>query len=177
MSKKTFALIGNQNCGKTTLFNVLTGSNQYVGNWPGVTVDKVIGKVSSKDWDIVDLPGLYSLSPYSPEEIVSRNFLLSDDYDVILNIVDASHLDRSLSLTLEVAAFNKPMIVALNMMDIVKKTGITIDVEKLSEKLGVKVVDISASNKQGIDKLIQALESAEAPKVKSFFEDVSNVAI
>lgn len=177
MSKKTFALIGNQNCGKTTLFNVLTGSNQYVGNWPGVTVDKVIGKVSSKDWDIVDLPGLYSLSPYSPEEIVSRNFLLSDDYDVILNIVDASHLDRSLSLTLEVAAFNKPMVVALNMMDIVKKTGITIDVEKLSEKLGVKVVDISASNKQGVDKLIQALESAEAPKVKSFFEEVSNVAI
>ncbi len=100
MNSKTFVLIGNQNCGKTTLFNALTQSNQYVGNWPGVTVDKVVGKITKKDWDIVDLPGLYSLSPYSAEEVVSRNFLLSDDYDVILNIVDGSHLDRSLSLTL-----------------------------------------------------------------------------
>ena len=85
MNSKTFVLIGNQNCGKTTLFNALTQSNQYVGNWPGVTVDKVVGKITKKDWDIVDLPGLYSLSPYSAEEVVSRNFLLSDDYDVILN--------------------------------------------------------------------------------------------
>ncbi|MDY6466560.1 MAG: FeoB small GTPase domain-containing protein, partial [Succinivibrio dextrinosolvens] len=131
MSQKTIALLGNQNCGKTTLFNVLTGSNQYVGNWPGVTVDKVIGKISSKDWDVVDLPGLYSLSPYSPEEIVSRNYLLTDDYDVILNIVDASHLERSLSLTLELAAFGKPMVVALNMIDVMEKSGIKIDVDKL----------------------------------------------
>ena len=116
MNSKTFVLIGNQNCGKTTLFNALTQSNQYVGNWPGVTVDKVVGKITKKDWDIVDLPGLYSLSPYSAEEVVSRNFLLSDDYDVILNIVDGSHLDRSLSLTLEVAALGRPMVVALNMM-------------------------------------------------------------
>ena len=157
MTKKTIALLGNQNCGKSTLFNVLTGANQYVGNWPGVTVDKVIGKISAKDWDVVDLPGLYSLSPYSPEEVVSREFLLSDDYDVILNIVDASHLERSLSLTLELAAFGKPMVVALNMMDIVKASGMTIDVAKLEEGLGVKVVDISASNKQGIDKVLQQL--------------------
>ena len=177
MTKKTIALLGNQNCGKSTLFNVLTGANQYVGNWPGVTVDKVIGKISAKDWDVVDLPGLYSLSPYSPEEVVSREFLLSDDYDVILNIVDASHLERSLSLTLELAAFGKPMVVALNMMDIVKASGMTIDVAKLEEGLGVKVVDISASNKQGIDKVLHALENPEAPKVKSFFEDKATTAI
>ena len=174
MSQKTIALLGNQNCGKTTLFNVLTGSNQYVGNWPGVTVDKVIGKISSKDWDVVDLPGLYSLSPYSPEEIVSRNYLLTDDYDVILNIVDASHLERSLSLTLELAAFGKPMVVALNMIDVMEKSGIKIDVDKLSEKLGIKVVDISASNRLGIDKVLDAVSNAQVPAVTNFFdEDIS----
>ncbi|SKA65617.1 ferrous iron transport protein B [Succinivibrio dextrinosolvens DSM 3072] len=170
MSQKTIALLGNQNCGKTTLFNVLTGSNQYVGNWPGVTVDKVIGKISSKDWDVVDLPGLYSLSPYSPEEIVSRNYLLSDDYDVILNIVDASHLERSLSLTLELAAFGKPMVVALNMIDVMEKTGTKLDVDKLGEKLGVKVVDISASNRIGIDKVLDAVAEAKAPVITNFFD-------
>ncbi|MDY6419994.1 MAG: FeoB small GTPase domain-containing protein, partial [Succinivibrio dextrinosolvens] len=174
MSQKTIALLGNQNCGKTTLFNVLTGSNQYVGNWPGVTVDKVIGKISSKDWDVVDLPGLYSLSPYSPEEIVSRNYLLTDDYDVILNIVDASHLERSLSLTLELAAFGKPMVVALNMIDVMEKSGIKIDVDKLSEKLGIRVVDISASNRLGIDKVLDAVSNAQVPAVTNFFdEDIS----
>ncbi|MGN1281589.1 MAG: ferrous iron transport protein B [Succinivibrio sp.] len=171
MSKKTIALIGNQNCGKTTLFNVLTGADQYVGNWPGVTVDKVVGKISSRDWKVVDLPGLYSLSPYSSEEIVSRNFLLSDEYDVILNIVDASHLERALSLTIEMASLGKPMVVALNMMDIVNKSGISIDVEKLSEKLGIRVVDISASNKKGIDRLLDAIEKdATSPSVNTFFD-------
>lgn len=164
MTEKRFALVGNQNCGKTTLFNALTGSNQYVGNWPGVTVDQVIGKMSSKDWDIIDLPGLYSLSPYSAEEIVSRNFLLSDDYDVILNVVDASHLERSLSLTFECLPMNKPMVIALNMIDILTARNINIDFDKLSEQIGVKVVPISAANKQGLDKLIQALSDAQLPK-------------
>lgn len=170
MNSKTFVLIGNQNCGKTTLFNALTQSNQYVGNWPGVTVDKVVGKITKKDWDIVDLPGLYSLSPYSAEEVVSRNFLLSDDYDVILNIVDGSHLDRSLSLTLEVAALGRPMVVALNMMDVVKAKGISIDVKKLSSMLGVEVVDIAASKKRGLDKLKEAMQRAKAPAVESFYD-------
>lgn len=171
MSNKTIALIGNQNCGKTTLFNVLTGANQYVGNWPGVTVDKVIGKVSSLDWDIVDLPGLYSLSPYSPEEVVSRNYLLKGDFDAVLNIVDASHLERSLSLTLEVASFGLPMVVALNMIDVMEATGIKIDVEKLSKNLGIKVIDISASKNIGIDKVLEALKNAKAPVRTDFFDE------
>ncbi len=164
MTEKRFALVGNQNCGKTTLFNALTGSNQYVGNWPGVTVDQVIGKMSSKDWDIVDLPGLYSLSPYSAEEVVSRNFLLSDDYDVILNVVDASHLERSLSLTYECLPMNKPMVIALNMIDILTARDIKIDFDKLSEQIGVKVVPISAANKQGLEELVKAMSEASLPK-------------
>ena len=121
---KTIALIGNQNCGKTTLFNCITGSNQYVGNWPGVTLDKVAGFVSSQNLKVVDLPGLYSLSPYSPEEIVSRNFLIDGDYDVIVNLVDATHLERSLSLTCEVMTFKRPMVIALNMIDKAAKSSI-----------------------------------------------------
>lgn len=164
MTEKRFALVGNQNCGKTTLFNALTGANQYVGNWPGVTVDQVIGKMSSKDWDIVDLPGLYSLSPYSAEEVVSRNFLLSDNYDVILNVLDASHLERSLSLTYECLPMGKPMVVALNMIDVLTARDIKVDVEKLSKALGVKVVPISAANKQGLDALLKAMAEAKAPE-------------
>jgi ferrous iron transport protein B len=164
MTEKRFALVGNQNCGKTTLFNALTGANQYVGNWPGVTVDQVIGKMSSKDWDIVDLPGLYSLSPYSAEEVVSRNFLLSDNYDVILNVLDASHLERSLSLTYECLPMGKPMVVALNMIDVLTAHDIKVDVEKLSKALGVKVVPISAANKQGLDALLKAMAEAKAPE-------------
>ncbi len=164
MTEKRFALVGNQNCGKTTLFNLLTLSNQYVGNWPGVTVDQVIGKMTQKDWDIIDLPGLYSLSPYSAEEVVSRNFLLSDNYDVILNVVDASHLERSLSLTYEVIPMGKPMVIALNMIDVLDSHNIKIDFEKLSREIGVKVVPISASSKKGIDDLLKAMEEAKAPK-------------
>jgi ferrous iron transport protein B len=168
MTEKTIALIGNQNCGKTTLFNALTGANQYVGNWPGVTVDQVIGKISKRDWDVVDLPGLYSLSPYSAEEIVSRNFLLSDDYDVVLNVVDANHLERSLSLTLEILPMGKPMVIALNMCDLLKDKGIEIDAEKLSAELGVKVVPISASRGIGIDKLLEAVAEAR-PSAKASY--------
>lgn len=133
MARITVALMGNQNCGKTTLFNALTKSRQYVGNWPGVTVDKVVGKSQEYDWKVVDLPGLYSLSAYSPEEIVTRDYLVKGEYDVILNVIDGSHLERSLSLTLELLTFNKPMVVAINMMDVVKKKGISISIEKLKQ--------------------------------------------
>ncbi len=161
MTEKTIALIGNQNCGKTTLFNALTGANQYVGNWPGVTVDQVIGKISKRDWDVVDLPGLYSLSPYSAEEIVSRNFLLSDDYDVIVNVVDATHLERSLSLTLEILPMGRPVVVALNMTDLLKDEGISIDAKALSAELGVPVIPVSASSGKGLDELQNAIAAAK----------------
>lgn len=165
MSEKTIALIGNQNCGKTTLFNMLTGANQYVGNWPGVTVDQVTGRIAGKDWNVVDLPGLYSLSPYSAEEIVSRNFLLSDDYDVIVNILDATHLERSLSLTLELLPLGRPMIVVLNMMDLTEGLHLHIDIKALEKALGVKVVPISASQGKGEDELLSAAASARAPEL------------
>ncbi len=157
---KTIALIGNQNCGKTTLFNCLTGSNQYVGNWPGVTLDKSTGFISSRNIKVADLPGLYSLSPYSPEEIVSRDFLLSGDYDVIVNIVDATHLERSLSLTCELLSFKRPMVIAINMMDLARKENITINTSALSERFGVPVVAISAAHEEGLDDLFTAVEKA-----------------
>lgn len=167
---KTIALIGNQNCGKTTLFNCITGSNQYVGNWPGVTLDKVAGFVSSQNLKVVDLPGLYSLSPYSPEEIVSRNFLIDGDYDVIVNLVDATHLERSLSLTCEVMTFKRPMVIALNMMDKAEKSSIKIDTAAMSKRLGVPVVAISAANNFGIDKLFEAIENATVPSAMIYDE-------
>ena len=167
---KTIALIGNQNCGKTTLFNCITGSNQYVGNWPGVTLDKVAGFVSSQNLKVVDLPGLYSLSPYSPEEIVSRNFLIDGDYDVIVNLVDATHLERSLSLTCEVMTFKRPMVIALNMMDKAEKSSIKIDTAAMSKRLGVPVVAISAANSFGIDKLFEAIENATVPSAVIYDE-------
>lgn len=167
---KTIALIGNQNCGKTTLFNCITGSNQYVGNWPGVTLDKVAGFVSSQNLKVVDLPGLYSLSPYSPEEIVSRNFLIDGDYDVIVNLVDATHLERSLSLTCEVMTFKRPMVIALNMIDKAEKSSIEIDTAAMSKRLGVPVVAISAANSFGIDKLFEAIENASVPSAVIYDE-------
>lgn len=167
---KTIALIGNQNCGKTTLFNCITGSNQYVGNWPGVTLDKVAGFVSSQNLKVVDLPGLYSLSPYSPEEIVSRNFLIDGDYDVIVNLVDATHLERSLSLTCEVMTFKRPMVIALNMIDKAEKSSIKIDTAAMSKRFGVPVVAISAANSFGIDKLFEAIENATVPSAVIYDE-------
>lgn len=157
---KTIALIGNQNCGKTTLFNCITGSNQYVGNWPGVTLDKVTGFVASHNYKVTDLPGLYSLSPYSPEERVSRDYLLSGDYDVIVNIVDATHIERSLSLSCEILSFKRPMVIVLNMMDLAQKQQISIDIDKLSQSFGVPVVAISAAKKEGIDELFKAVDQA-----------------
>jgi ferrous iron transport protein B len=152
----TYALAGNPNCGKTTLFNELTGSNQYVGNWPGVTVEKKGGKLKShgEDVTIVDLPGIYSLSPYSAEEMVTRNFILDEHPDVILDVVDATNIERNLYLTLQLAELGRPLVVALNMMDMLKSRGVVIDVQKLEHMLGLPVVPISASKGKGIKELI-----------------------
>ncbi|MDD6487068.1 MAG: ferrous iron transporter B [Spirochaetales bacterium] len=146
------ALAGNPNSGKTTLFNALTGSNQFVGNWPGVTVEKKSGKYksSSGDVEIVDLPGIYSLSPYTLEEVVSRNYLIDECPDGILNIVDGTNLERNLYLTTQLAELGIPMVVAVNMMDIVRKSGDKINIAELSSRLGCKVVEISALKKTGI---------------------------
>ena len=128
------ALVGNPNCGKTTLFNTLTGSNQYVGNWPGVTVEKKEGRlIGSDDVVIVDLPGIYSLSPYTQEEVVARNFLIHERPDAILNIVDGTNLERNLYLTSQLLEVGIPLVIAINMMDVVKKNGDKINIEILSE--------------------------------------------
>ncbi|HZJ78074.1 MAG TPA: ferrous iron transport protein B [Clostridia bacterium] len=155
-----YALVGNPNCGKTTLFNSLTGSNQYVGNWPGVTVEKKEGKLirSNGEVSVVDLPGIYSLSPYSAEEIVSRNYIINEKPDLIINIVDATNLERNLYLSLQLAELGVPMIIALNMMDVIEKSGDTIDVALLSALLGIKVIPISATKSTNVHKLISACE-------------------
>ncbi len=155
------ALAGNPNCGKTTLFNALTGSNQYVGNWPGVTVEKKEGKMKKHDDIIVtDLPGIYSLSPYTMEEVVAREYLLEDAPDVILNIVDGTNLERNLYLTTQLSELGIPVVVAINMMDIVQKKGDMIDFEKLSEGLGCRVVEISALKGTGIQEAAEAAIAA-----------------
>lgn len=170
--RKTIVLVGNQNCGKTSLFNAITGANQYVGNWPGVTVDRVVGLVPSRNLKVVDLPGLYSLSPYSPEELVSRNYLLQGNYDVIVNVVDATHLERSLSLTLELAQFKRPMVLAINMMDLAEKDNIKIDVELLSQALGIPVVTLSAATGHGINSMYDALDQAKIPAINVYNEGI-----
>ena len=139
------ALAGNPNCGKTTMFNDLTGSNQYVGNWPGVTVEKKEGRLrGEKDVIIQDLPGIYSLSPYTLEEVVSRNYLINEKPDAVLNIVDGTNLERNLYLTTQLMEIGLPVVIALNMTDIVRKNGDLIDVKKLSEALGCPIVETSA---------------------------------
>ena len=152
------ALVGNPNCGKTTLFNALTGSNQYVGNWPGVTVEKKEGlaAVDGRTVTIVDLPGIYSLSPYSMEEIVARNFIVEENPDAIINIVDATNLERNLYLTVQLLELEKPMVVALNFMDEVEKHGDKIDVKRLSQSLGVPVIPITARSGEHIQDLLRA---------------------
>ena len=145
------ALAGNPNCGKTTLFNALTGSNQYVGNWPGVTVEKKEGKLKGeKDVVIQDLPGIYSLSPYTLEEVVSRNYLVNEKPDAILNIVDGTNIERNLYLTTQLMELNIPVVVAVNMMDLVRKSGDRIDIKKLSEKLGCPMIEISALKNESL---------------------------
>ena len=151
------ALVGNPNCGKTTLFNALTGSDQYVGNWPGVTVEKKEGtaKVGDVSFTVVDLPGIYSLSPYSMEELVARRFIIGEKPDAIINIVDATNLERNLYLTMQLLELERPMVLALNFMDEVEKKGDQIDCGKLSAHLGVPVIPISARDGQNIDKLVE----------------------
>ena len=155
----TIALLGNPNVGKTTLFNALTGSKQYVGNWPGVTVEKKEGYY--KDYKIVDLPGIYAMDTFSHEEIVAKNFLENDDVDLILNIVDGSNLDRNLYLTTQLKQFNKPIILAINMIDVVNSKGYEIDYDKLSSELGVTVIPIVAAKKQGINLIKEAIEKKD----------------
>lgn len=152
-----FALAGNPNCGKTTLFNSLTGSTAHVGNWPGVTVDKKEGvyKKCAEPISIVDLPGIYSLSPYTPEEVISRNFILDEKPDCIINIIDATNLERNLYLTTQIMEIDVPIVIALNMMDAVEKNGDKIDPAKLEEKIGLPVVAISALKEEGLDALMQ----------------------
>ncbi len=152
----SLALVGNQNCGKTTLFNQLTGSNQHVGNFPGVTVDRKDGKVRGHaDVTVTDLPGIYSLAPYTSEEIVTRDFIIKNDIDGIINIVDATNIERNLYLTTQLMELDKPMVIALNMMDEVRQNGGTIDINALEGALGVPVVPISASRNEGIDELVE----------------------
>ena len=174
------ALAGNPNSGKTTLFNALTGSTQYVGNWPGVTVEKKEGKYrKQKDVIITDLPGIYSLSPYTLEEVVARNYLLKEKPDAILNIVDATNLERNLYLSTQCMELGIPVVIALNMMDIIEKNGDHINVKNLSEKLGVEIVEISALKGTGVDKAakaaIDAAKKGIAPAAPKFSEEVEQV--
>ena len=174
------ALAGNPNSGKTTLFNALTGSTQYVGNWPGVTVEKKEGKYKKqKDVIITDLPGIYSLSPYTLEEVVARNYLLKEKPDAILNIVDATNLERNLYLSTQCMELGIPVVIALNMMDIIEKNGDHINVKNLSEKLGVEIIEISALKGTGVDKAakaaIDAAKKGTAPAAPRFSEEVEQV--
>lgn len=169
-----FALIGNQNCGKTTLFNQMTGSNQHVGNFPGVTVDQKMGKftTASVDGTVVDLPGIYSLRPYTNEEIVTRDFLLKEKPDGIINIVDATNIERNLYLTLQLIEMRIPMVLALNMMDEVRNNGGSINVKEMSRLLGIPIIPISAIRNEGVGDLIhtayEVAENKQYPKVYDF---------
>ena len=171
-----FALVGNQNCGKTTLFNQLTGANQHVGNFPGVTVDSKSGVLrGKKDCEITDLPGIYSMRPYTGEEVVTRDFILNTHPEGIINIVDATNIERNLYLTLQLLEMDIPMVLALNMMDEVRGNGGTIDVNKMSEELGIPVIPISAVRNEGIDELIdcavRAAKEKDRPKRIDFCDD------
>ena len=174
---KRFALAGNPNCGKTTLFNNLTGSTAYVGNWPGVTVDKREGtyKKLSEPISIVDLPGIYSLSPYTPEEVISRNYILDEKPDCVINIVDATNLERNLYLTTQLLEIDVPMVLALNMMDLLSKNKESILINKLEEELGIPVVEISALKEDNLDLLMQkAYEASQkGRKGKTVLEDTN----
>ena len=177
-----FALAGNQNSGKTTLFNQLTGSNQHVGNFPGVTVERKDGMIRGYNGTtVVDLPGIYSLSPYTNEEIVTRDFLLKEHPDGIINIVDATNIERNLYLSMQLIELNIPMVVALNMMDEVRANGGTIKIEKFEQELGIPVVPISASKNEGIDELIdtavRAAEARQLPKRQDFCSGAVHRAI
>ena len=150
------ALAGNPNCGKTTLFNTLTGSNQFVGNWPGVTVEKKEGKLKGhKDVIIMDLPGIYSLSPYTLEEVVARNYLIKERPDAIINIIDGTNIERNMYLSTQIMELGIPVIIAVNMIDIIEKNGDKIHIDRLKKKLGCEVVEISALKGAGVKKLAE----------------------
>ena len=170
-----FALAGNQNCGKTTLFNSLTGANQHVGNFPGVTVDQKVGSLRGTSHQVVDLPGIYSIRPYTQEEVVTQQFLLEQKPDAIINILDATNIERNLYLTLQLLTLQVPMVIALNMMDELRGNGGSIDVRKMSEALGAPVVPISAAKNEGIAELVETLlktaQNKEKPKVLDFCPD------
>lgn len=172
---KRFALAGNPNCGKTTLFNGLTGSTAHVGNWPGVTVDKKEGvyKKCDEPISIVDLPGIYSLSPYTPEEVISRNYILDEKPDCVINVVDATNLERNLYLTTQIIEMDVPVIIALNMIDVVEKEGTKIDEKQLEKQLGVPVVKVSAVKEKGLDELMKrGYEVSKQPRQgKTVLED------
>lgn len=174
------ALVGNQNSGKTTLFNLLTGTNQKIGNWPGVTIERKVGKIKDLEDDLVDLPGIYSLSPYTVEEEVSRRFVLEDKPDVIINIVDATSIERSLYLTTQLMELDTKVIIALNMADRLEKKGIHIDKEKLSKEIGTDVVIISALKATGIEELKNIIKKYNKQKNRSkeiFKSDIENEII
>ena len=172
------ALAGNPNSGKTTLFNALTGSNQFVGNWPGVTVEKKEGKLKdNKEVTITDLPGIYSLSPYTLEEVTARNYLITERPDAILNIVDGTNLERNLYLSTQLMELGIPVVLAVNMMDVVRKSGDQIDIKLLGEKLGCKVVSISALRGEGVGEAVDmavkmAQNKSEAKAVHRFSPEV-----
>ena len=173
-----FALAGNPNSGKTTLFNTLTGSTAHVGNWPGVTVDKKEGtyKKLDEEINIIDLPGIYSLSPYTPEEVISRNFILDENPDCIINIVDATNLERNLYLTTQLLEINVPVVIALNMIDVIEKNGESIDIKKLEDKLGVPVVAISALKDNNIHELMKkAYEAYKLGRIANTILEDSNL--
>lgn len=167
-----FALVGNQNCGKTTLFNALTGANQHVGNFPGVTVDQKMGDITSaKGCSVVDLPGIYSIRPYSTEEIVTRDFVLNEKPDGIINIIDATNIERNLYLTLQLLELGIPMVIALNMMDEVRGNGGTVNIKLFSELLGVPAIPISAAKNEGISELIKIAVATAKGRVKPKVQD------
>ena len=171
------ALVGNQNCGKTTLFNLLTGTNQKIGNWPGVTIERKIGKIKDLKDDLIDLPGIYSLSPYTIEEEVSRKFVLEEKPNMIINIVDSTSIERSLYLTTQLMELNIKVIIALNMADRLEAKGIHIDAEKLSKEIGTDVVIISALKGTGIDALKNIIRKNKGKQVVSkeiFKSDIEN---
>lgn len=165
------ALAGNPNCGKTTMFNALTGANQYVGNWPGVTVEKKEGKIkrkrSGEDIIVTDLPGIYSLSPYTLEEVVSRDYLLKEDPDVIINLVDATNIERNLYLTTQLLETGIPVVIALNMADLLAKNDIKIDVKRLSMLLGCPIIETSALKGTGLNEVVdEAVKYAKKKEIK-----------
>lgn len=164
-------LVGNQNSGKTTLFNLLTGMNAKIGNWPGVTIEKKTGTIKNTNYEITDLPGIYSLSPYSLEEDISRKFIFEEKPDVIINIVDSTSLERSLYLTTQLLELDTKVIVALNMADILEKRGININIEKLESMLGAKVIKISALKGTGIEELIKEIRNIKRPETTSIYDE------